>query len=52
MTGDQYRMILECAKDSVATSYGNNIDEFAGTPHTANRSELQLEETDGPQGSF
>ena len=47
VTGDQYRMILECAKDSVATSYGNNIDEFAGTPHTANRSELQLEETDG-----
>ena len=40
-------MILECAKDSVATPYGssNNIDEFATNVHTTNRS-LEIEEID------
>ena len=53
VTGDQYRMILECAKDSVATSYGDLGDGYNGADagfamniHTANRSELQLEEID------
>ena len=48
VTGDSYKMVLECAKDSVATPYGssNNIDEFATNVHTTNRS-LEIEEIDG-----
>jgi len=50
---DDYKMILECAKDSVAKpqdslSHGQRMH---GSVHTANRSELQIEEIDGPQGS-
>ena len=50
---DDYKMILECAKDSVAKpqdslSQGQRVH---GSVHTANRSELQIEEIDGPQGS-
>ena len=51
---DAYRMVLECAKDSVATSYGELGDGYNGADagfamniHTANKSELQLEEIDG-----
>ena len=51
---DQYRMVLECAKDSVATAYGELGDGYNGADagfamniHTANKSELQLEEIDG-----
>ena len=47
-------MSLECAKDSVATSYGSLGDGYNGADagfamniHTANKSELQLEEIDG-----
>jgi hypothetical protein len=54
VTKDQYRMILECAKDSVATSYGELGDGYNGADagfamniHRANKSELQLEEIDG-----
>jgi len=54
VTKDQYRMILECAKDSVATSYGDLGDGYNGADagfamniHTANKSELELEEIDG-----
>ena len=53
VTKDQYRMILECAKDSVATSYGELGDGYNGADagfamniHRANKSELQLEEID------
>jgi len=51
VTGDSYKMILECAKDSVATPYGssNNIDEFATNVHTTNRS-LEIEEIDSDIG--
>ena len=51
VTGDKYTMILECAKDSVATPYGstNNIDEFATNVHTTNRS-LEIEEIDSDIG--
>ena len=45
----QYKMHLECAKDSVATAYGE-VSQGARMHrdgiHTANQSELQLEEID------
>ena len=51
---DAYRMVLECAKDSVATSYGELGDGYNGADagfamniHTANKSSLELEEIDG-----
>ena len=54
VTKDQYRMILECAKDSVATAYGELGDGYNGADagfamniHTANKSSLELEEIDG-----
>ena len=57
VTKDQYRMILECAKDSVATSYGELGDGYNGADagfamniHRANKSELQLEEIDSDIG--
>ena len=57
VTKDQYRMILECAKDSVATSYGELGDGYNGADagfamniHTANKSELELEEIDSDIG--
>ena len=57
VTGDQYKMILECAKDSVATSYGELGDGYNGPDagfamnvHTANRSKLELEEMDSDIG--
>jgi hypothetical protein len=47
---DDYKMILECAKDSVATSgSSNNIDEFATNVHKTNRS-LEIEEIDSDIG--
>ena len=54
VTNKEYKMSLECAKDSVATSYGSLGDGYNGADagfamniHTANKSELQLEEIDG-----
>jgi len=47
---DEYKMILECAKDSVATSYGEvhqGVRMHRDGIHSANQSELQLEEIDG-----
>jgi hypothetical protein len=47
---DDYKMILECAKDSVATSgSSNNINEFATNVHKTNRS-LEIEEIDSDIG--
>ena len=54
---DQYRMILECAKDSVATEYGELGDGYNGADagfamniHKASKSSLQLEEIDSDIG--
>ena len=49
MTGDNYKMILECAKDSVATSYGSgstNPMGYQDSPKIASQETLQLEEID------
>ena len=53
VTGDVYKMILECAKDSVATSYGELGDGYNGPDagfamniHKANNSIMELEEID------
>jgi len=46
---DQYRMILECAKDSVATSYGalsRGVSLHGDGIHKTNQS-FELEEIDG-----
>ena len=47
VTKDQYKMILECAKDSVATSYG----DLRPNPHLnvnkTSRKRIELEEIDG-----
>jgi hypothetical protein len=40
---EDYKMILECAKDSVATSYGSASQEI----HTASKPSLEIEEIDG-----
>jgi hypothetical protein len=49
VTGDQYRMILECAKDSVATSYGDlhRGVSLHGGVHKTSRKSIELEEIDG-----
>ena len=54
VTGDSYKMVLECAKDSVATSYGDLGDGYNGAdagftmnPHISNNSRLESEEIDG-----
>jgi len=47
---DSYRMILACAKDSVATDYGDisrGVSVHGDGIHSANQSELQIEEIDG-----
>ena len=50
VTKDQYKMILECAKDSVATSYG----DLRPNPHLnvnkTSRKRIELEEIDGDIG--
>jgi len=47
---DDYKMILECAKDSVATEYGDlRINQ--GNVHETSKSTIEIEEIDGPQGS-
>ena len=46
-----YKMILECAKDSVATSYGEvhqGVRLHRDGIHKANKSKLQIEEIDFP----
>ena len=43
---EDYKMILECAKDSVATSYGSASQEI----HTASKSSLEIEEIDSDIG--
>ena len=43
---DDYKIILECAKDSVATSYGSASQEI----HTASISSLEIEEIDSDIG--
>jgi len=48
--GDVYRMILECAKDSVATAH-SDLRTNQGNVHETSRSSIDLEEIDGPQGS-
>ena len=53
VTNNQYRMNLECAKDSVATAYGEisqGVRMHRDGIHTANKTELQLEEIDGDIG--
>ena len=49
VTGEQYKMVLECAKDSVATSYQDlSIGQsLHGSVHKTSRKSLQLEEIDG-----
>ena len=50
---DEYKMTLGCAKDSVATSYGDvsqGVRMHRDGIHSANQSELQLEEIDGDIG--
>ena len=54
---DQYRMILECAKDSVATEYGELGDGYNGADagfamniHKASKSSLEIEEIDSDIG--
>jgi len=47
---EDYKMILECAKDSVATSYGSGSSNPMGyqdNPKIASKSSLELEEIDG-----
>jgi hypothetical protein len=46
---DDYKMILECAKDSVATTHGtlSRGQSLHGSIHTANKSKLEIEEIDG-----
>jgi hypothetical protein len=51
---DDYKMILECAKDSVATSHGEvhqGVRMHRDGIHSANRPKLQEAIIDGPQGS-
>ena len=50
-------MVLECAKDSVATSYGDLGDGYNGAdagftmnPHISNNSRLESEEIDSDIG--
>ena len=50
---DQYRMILECAKDSVATEYGSlsrGVSLHGDGIHKANKSSLEIEEIDSDIG--
>ena len=49
VTGEHYKMILECAKDSVATAYQDlSIGQsLHGGVHKTNNKTLQLEEIDG-----
>jgi hypothetical protein len=55
VTKDVYKMILECTKDSVATSYGSGSSNpmgYSDNPKIASKSTLQLEEIDAIVGSF
>ena len=50
---EDYRMILECAKDSVATAYGEvhqGVRMHRDGIHTASKQKLQLEEIDSDIG--
>ena len=49
VTGEQYKMILECAKDSVATAYQDLSlgQSLHGGVHSTGKKTLQLEEIDG-----
>ena len=50
---DDYKMILECAKDSVATSHDEvhqGVRMHRDGIHTANKSKLEIEEIDGDIG--
>ena len=49
VTKDQYKMILECAKDSVATSYQDLAPNPHLNVHETSRS-FELEEIDGDIG--
>ena len=52
VTGDDYKMILECAKDSVATSYQDLARHPHLNVHETSKSSIQLEEIDATVGSF
>ena len=55
VTKDVYKMILECTKDSVATSYGSGSSNpmgYSDNPKIASKSSIQLEEIDAIVGSF
>ena len=53
VTGDHYKMILECAKDSVATSYQDLAPNPHLNVHETSKSNIQLEEIDsGMEGPF
>ena len=48
---DDYKMILECAKDSVATEYGDlKVGPRQGNVHETNQSFIKLEEIDEDMG--
>ena len=48
VTGEEYTMVLECAKDSVATAYDTqNINDEFFLGLRASKSSLELEEIDG-----
>ena len=52
VTGDSYKMVLECAKDSVATGYqeiSRGVSLHTDGIHTTNRS-LEIEEIDSDIG--
>ena len=50
VTGDNYKMILQCVKDSVATSYGDIAPNPHLNVHETSKPSTQFEELDGDIG--